>query len=533
MRRPAERSASWGERALALLLGGLAGLAWQPTALWQLVFPALAALGWLVLRGEHASADGARAVPLRRGFSLGWIFGLGLGLVSLSWVAVIGWYVVPPLLCLMALWQGLVGLVSVAAARFTRSPLARAALVACGWSLAEFGASRIPFGGFGWMRLGYTQVDSPLAGWLPLLGVGGVSWLVALCSGLLLVLLQPALARAQRLLALGLVMVLLLGGALVGRAIGPGRATGTVNVGMVQGNVDGSAGPEAMGYARSVTQNHVSQTVTLMARARTGIDPVPDFVLWPENSTDIDPTRDAQTRDLVRRASAISALPILVGAVMEGPGADERQTSALWWLADGTTTARYDKRNLVPFGEWIPLRAQLLPVLPVLEQVGAQSVPGTGPGVLDVRLGADGRGRELRIGDIICFELAWDRTVHETVTNGAQLLVVQSNNGTYTGTGQPQQQFAITRARAMELRREIVVSTTNSLSGLVHADGSVSGATREGTAAAQTFTVPTREGRTPAVQTGPAIELVASLAAVALVVLALARAAAGRTRRTG
>ena len=529
-RRRAGRSTGWPERISALLAGALAGLAWQPTALWQLVFPALALFSWLVLRPLGPAAG---PLPWRRGLALGWFFGLGLGLVSISWVAVIGWYVVPPLLCFMALWQGLVGLVVVAAGRLTGNPLLRAAVVACGWSLSECGASRIPFGGFGWMRLAWTQVDSPLGDWFPLLGAGGVSWLVAFCSGLLLALAAPAVRRATRIAAGVLVLVLALAGVLSARAIESGPQTGSVNVGMVQGNVDGSAGPHAMGYARSVTQNHVSETVTLMARARTGVDPMPDFVLWPENSTDIDPTIDAQTRQLVGRASAVSGLPILLGAVMQGPGPDERQTSALWWLPDGTATARYDKRNLVPFGEWIPLRDQLLPVLPVLAQVGAQSVPGTTPGVLDVRLGPDGEGRELVVGDIICFELAWDATVHDTVRHGAELLVVQSNNGTYTGTGQPRQQFAITRARAMEMRREIVVSTTNSLSGLVHPDGTVTGLTDEGTAASQTFTVPTRIGTTPALWVGPAVELLASLVAAAALLLAAGRGAARASRGTG
>jgi apolipoprotein N-acyltransferase len=295
------------------------------------------------------------------------------------------------------------------------------------------------------------------------------------------------------------VLLVLVGSGLRSFQVEPvdGRA-GSVNVGIVQGNVPGR-GIEAMGRARSVTDNHLSETVNLMTRSRLGLVPAPDFLLWPENSTDIDPLRDAVTNQVVQSATEVAGLPILVGAVTEGPGADERQTSALWWDPQRGVLARYDKRNLVPFGEWIPFRDQLLPVVPILRQVGAQGVPGTEPGVLTVPVGQ----REIRLGDVICFELAYDATVYETFTRGAQVSLVQSNNATYGGTGQIEQQFAITRARAMESRREIAVATTNSVSGFIDRDGHVVSRTDEFTAASMVVTMPLRSSITPAVVVAP------------------------------
>lgn len=503
-------------RALgALASGALLGASFQPIGWWPLAPLAIAALTWL-LRGRSPG----------QGFGLGWIFGLGLGWVAISWVDVLGAWIAVILVAFMALWQGMFGWGAALLTRPGRSPW-WLLLVPGLWSLAEYGASRVPFGGFGWLRLAYPMVDSPLAGSLPWIGVGGLSFLVALIGVAIGALLPPPSRPARpQVPAVVLATSAVVGivAATIARPVELPSTGESVDVGMVQGDVTGTAGSEAMGYARSVTDNHVSETVELMARARAGLDPMPDFVLWPENSTDIDPTHDAQTANLIMEASRTTGLPIFVGAVMRGPGEGERQTSGLWWGTDGRISARYDKRNLVPFGEWIPLREQLLPVLPILEQVGAQSVPGTRPGVIDATLGD---GRIIRLGDIICFELAWDRTVREAMTD-AQLVVVQSNNATYTGTGQPWQQFAVTRSRAMESGREIVVSTTSSLSGLVHADGSVTGRTDEATSAAQTFTVPLRAGATPGPRVGPWVEGAAALVSGVGVLVALVL---GRIRR--
>jgi apolipoprotein N-acyltransferase len=205
---------------------------------------------------------------------------------------------------------------------------------------------------------------------------------------------------------------------------------------------------------------------------------------------------------------------------MQGPGVDERQTAALWWDPDRGVTARYDKQNLVPFGEWIPFRAQLLPLIPLLEQVGAQSIAGTRPGVLDVTLD----GRPIKIGDAICFELAYDQTMYQSLIGGAQVSMVQSNNATYGGTGQIEQQFAITRARAMESRREIAVATTNSISGFITRDGTVRMRTQEFTAQSMVVDMPLRSALTPAIRVAPWLERGLALVALLACLAALLRA---------
>jgi apolipoprotein N-acyltransferase len=499
-------------RVLVVMLAGVAlGLSWQPYGLWP-----------LLLVGIPAFTLAVREVRPLVAVGLGYLFGLTMLTLAISWVHVLGTWIAAVLIIFMSLFFGLLGFSLTLVSRLRWWPLA----AACCWVLIEYAYSRIPLGGFGWTRIGYAAVDTPLAGFFPIIGVAGVSFAVALISQLIAwIVLTVWMARrggragrSQLLIAVaGIVSLVLLGSALRLYQLEPEiGSAGSVRVGIVQGNIPGR-GIEAMGRARSVTNNHLSETIQLMTKARLGEVPEPDFLLWPENSTDTDPTADELTRLTVQAAADVANRPILVGAVMQGPRDDERQTAALWWDPDRGVTARYNKQNLVPFGEWIPFRAQLLPLIPLLEQVGAQSIPGTSPGVLDVAVS----GRPIKIGDVICFELAYDQTIYQSLIGGAQVLMVQSNNATYGGTGQIEQQFAITRARAMESRREIAVATTNSVSGFITRDGAVATRTQEFTAQSMVVEMPLRNALTPAIRVAPWLERGLALIAVLACIAAL------------
>lgn len=525
--RAAERKVAWSEstakgwgRLLLALVGGAAvGLSFQPYRWWPLLFFGVAALSLAVIDARP-----------RRAFGLGFVFGVVMLALTIGWIHVLGVPVAILLIALEGIFFGGLGLVLALITRLRWWPVGAAAA----WVLVEFGYSRIPFGGFGWTRIGYAVVDTPLAGFLAFVGVAGVSFLAAMVGQLLAWVLVRSAGTSPRI-GVRMLVAVLAGAVLFGVGLPlqrwePEPAAGTqgsVEVAIVQGNVPGR-GIEAMGRARTVTINHLSQTVDLMTQVRLGRQPEPDFILWPENSTDIDPTLDAQTKIVVDAAAAISGLPVMVGAVMEGPGVDERQTTALWWQQNGAIAARYDKRNLVPFGEWIPFRSQLLPLVPILKLVGPQSIPGRRPGVLNVPIRTSTGIRQVGVGDVICFELAYDQTVDQAITSGAQLMMVQSNNATYGGTGQIEQQFAITRARAMETRREISVATTNSVSGSIDRDGQVVWRSDQFTHADQVVTMPLRSAITPAVRYGSWIDRSLALLAVLFLLAGLGLARPGR-----
>lgn len=483
----------WSLRTIAVIIFGvLTAGGFAPAGLWPVAILGVAGLTVVV-------------ATTRRWFAAvgyGYAYGLGLLALGVGWMQVIFVQAMIALVMIEAVFFALLGLLIHLALRTPWWP----PVAAASWVVVEFIYSRFPFGGFGWMRLGYAMVDAPFSWGLPLYGVAGSTFLAALCAqGLVWVLEAP---RRRRIVttAAWLAGVLALCGA--GLAVPAGAASGTVNVGWVQGGAPGG-GVFGLGPARTITRNQAAETERLASRIDAGELPHADFIVWPENSTDLDPSTDSQTRQLVEHAASRAGVPLLIGVILDGPGTDERQTASLWWLPDGTVTERYIKRGIVPFGEWVPFRDVLLPLIPELAYVGAQSVPGTLPGVIHPVLEA---GRQLALGVIVCYDLAFDQFVSDTVTNGAQVIVVQSSNAMYQGTTQIDQQFAITRVRAMELRREILVVTTSGVSGLIRPDGSVAFQDPNPASASGVVTLPVRSGVTPVAAAGGVVELALTIA---------------------
>ena len=502
---------------VALALGAFTGLGFAPVGWW-----------WATIAGFAGVTLLWRPIGARRSLGLGYLYGIGYFGVTTWWVANMGWWLPLPLVGFLALWAGLAGWVTAWTLRrvaWTRPawPL----VAACAWTAGEWCAQRVPFGGFCWSRFAYTTPDQPLGGLLPVVGAGGVSFLVALTgAGLAWLIVGPA--RRQRLGALATIVALLAAGGALRFWPAP-EPTGALHVGVVQGNTDPSAGPLSIGEPRTITAMHLGETITALATWRAQGVAMPDMILWPENASDMDPTKDATTNALITQASNLAGVPMLVGVISLGPGDGERQTTALWWMPGTGPVARLDKKNLAPFGEFVPLYGFFTKFVPMTHQVGLQSVPGTGPRVIDATLGD---GTPLVVGNVICYELAYDSTVYSTVENGAQLITVQSSNESMAGTWQPAQQFAITRVRAMELRRQIAVATTQSLSGLIDEHGQVLDVTQEGQPAFRLYTVNLGSGVTPGVVVGPWLEAGVSALAVLGVLAGLAMSVRLRWRGT-
>jgi apolipoprotein N-acyltransferase len=334
---------------------------------------------------------------------------------------------------------------------------------------------------------------------------------------------HPSVARVGAVAAW---VVIVAAVSLAGGRIPPLPAQESVALGWVQG---GAPGGDVLnpGPARVITTSQATQTEKLADEVDAGRQPEPDLVVWPESSTDLDPDADAPTRALVDDALRRVGRPILVGSVIQGPEPGQRRTVAQWWTPGGNTPRpTYVKRSIVPFGEWIPYRDILLPLFPVLGYVGPQSVAGTQPGLLTVQVD----GRPVVLGVLICFDVAFDPVAYDLAP--AQLLIVQSNNAMYQGSAQLEQQFAITRARAAELRREVLVVTTSGVSGLIDPYGKPTFREDGPGSARGVVTIPERTGATLATTLAGLLDRAVTLLALTwLSVLALVSLQSGRSAR--
>ncbi len=467
---------------LAIIAGVTLYLAFPPVGIWPLAPVAVAVLT-LVVRG----------VRLRWSFGLGLLFGLGFMLAMLRFVMFVGidgWVV---LSVGEAALLALVAPATTAVMRVRGWPL----WVAAVWVAQEAARGRAPFGGFPWGKLAFSQADTPLT---PLAALGGsplVSAAVAGCGALL-----AAAAIRSGVLAAGsagsscspgagdppggvgtagarrrwgrtaAATARPLGGAaavtLVGLAIPlPTTAqTGTVHVAAVQGNVAQAGGLNALGHMFQVTTNHVTQTERLATDVAAGRTPQPDLVLWPENASDVDPLADPRAGALLNRAARAAGAPVLVGAVLDGPGPKKVRNAGLVWDRGGWTGQMYIKQHPVPFAEYLPGRAILEKLIRrFATEMPNDFVHGTAAGALTIH--------GITVGDVICFEVAYDGLVRRTVDAGAQLLVVQTNNASFGRKGESEQQLAMTRLRAVEHGRTAVQVSTSGQSALILPDGRI------------------------------------------------------------
>ena len=501
-------AARWA--ALVAVAGGLVGvLAFPRFGIWPAAFISVAALSIAV--ADRRSRTGAW---------LGYLYGLAFLLPLLHWTGV---YVGPVpwlVLCIaFAAFFAVLGAVLTWVQRLPAAPV----WIGTAWVLQEFLRDRIPFGGFPWGRLAFSQAGSPLRWFAPLGGAPLVTFVVAIGGGCLALAVQRWSVKAAVVLV-ALAVAIPIAGALLKLPLAPSNARRTLQVALIQGGLP-DRGLAFEDRARQVLDNHVRLTLQLADEIRAGKRKQPDIVFWPENASDVNPYADPAAKTEIEQAVKAVNAPVLVGAILPTKNGKYRLNAGILWTPKGGPVDTYFKRHPVPFGEYIPLRSIAEFVSSDAKLVANDMVAGSGNGLVT--------GAKVAFGDVICFEVAYDSLVRSSVDAGATFLVVQTNNATFGHTAETYQQLAMSQFRAVETGREVLQVATTGKSAIIAPDGSIvseSGALYS--SAILTGAIAPRTGLTLAVRLGAIPEYVLTAIALAALVTAIARSRPRRRDRS-
>lgn len=484
--------------ALAALSGVLCALAFDPVALPYAMLVGVA--GFLLVLRRLADAR-RREVLL-----VGIIFGIGFMAPLIWWMNSVASAAFVALVLAESVFFGLLAVSLRAVMRLRAWPLWAAGV----WVLFEMVRGAFPFTGFPWGRLAHTSIDTPFAPYVRLLGMPGTSAVLFLVVAMLVVLVTAHSTRRRVQTTVLIVVAVGVGALLPTGLAGP---DGTRRVAVIQGNTPTPFPPWPSGQLFAL---HVAETERLAARVEAGDEPRPDMVLWPESAADVDPHVNKDAGDAIKALSVRLGAPLLVGGLFDGPTPETAINAGEVWDARGPGE-RYVKRKVVPYGEYVPFRQELGGIVPRFDRdIPRDMIPGKAPGALSIA--------GTVIGDTICWDIAYDGIVRETLARGATLLVVQTSNASFTGSSQPTQQWKISRLRAIETGRFVVVPSTNGISGIADADGKVVALADREKPQTLTATVGLASGTTPALVLGRWIEYLLSAAGLLGLVL-------GRRRR--
>jgi apolipoprotein N-acyltransferase len=437
------------------LSGAATALAFPPADLGPLAFVSLTPLAAVFMHARPKTAAAASAAfgAVFFGMLLRWIrlFGpeayVGLIVVETAFVVAV-----------LAIGQWVMRRLR------PRRPALAALVFPLAFLAGEYLRSHLPLGGFGWGGLGYSQHENlPLLHLASYTGVWGISLVLAGTATLAeRALTAVAGGRARWAIAC------IAGGIVLALAPGllpvPDPAGAHARIAAVQGSLpEPSSVPETVPPSEPGVQ--VGERPALdgqLALTRTLAGRHWSLVVWPESSVDVDPFLNRDVHDLLVDSARAIRAPMLVGAKTDEPDDRFRNTSLLF-SADGQLVDRYDKQHFVPFGEYVPFRKLLEPLVSELRRVPRDGVPGTRPTVFTLPEG--------RFAAAICFESTFPGLVREFVDRGAGLLVVSTNDSSFERTAAARQHLAFAQLRAAEHRMWVVQAALTGITSFVEPSG--------------------------------------------------------------
>lgn len=342
-------------------------------------------------------------------------------------------------------------LVALAARRANRmlAPLAAAAAFAALEWLRSIGPLGLPFA-----NLSYSQVESPLAPLAAFVGSFGITFVLCIAAAYVAAAVRPGRRHPAVMRASGLAVLLVLAAVALAWLAWPARSAAAPNlrVAAIQGNI-----PQTIKWTRNAfdlsNQRYELLTRTVAARWH------PALILWPETvitiDLNLDPLLEAQLGQMARLAHA----ELIVGAKQQTPAGEYNALYA--FRPDGGLDSIYRKRLLVPFVEALPA-PWLFGKLPVASLI-SRFRPGESSGVIDVG--------GLRVGPLICWESAFEGAAGGAVRDGAQALVISTDDAWFGTTAGPYQHAQIAQMRALENGTWILRAAATGVSGIVSPNG--------------------------------------------------------------
>ena len=395
-----------------------------------------------------------------RAFQRGWLFGVGMFSHGMYWLyltfhqfAAISFSDSAALLLIlftfMALFPATLGFI---ANQFQSLNLVGRFVffLPAGWTLLEWARSWLLVG-FPWLSLGYGQIDSPLAGFAPLLGIYGVSWMIALSTGLLAVLILGT--RRERGFSLIALLILWSAGRMLNQVAWTIPSRDTIKVSLLQGNI-----PQKIKWQPAHRSRILQQYLEL---ASDQLDK--DLIIWPETAIPFY-KHEAEQEFLpkLRRIAVDSDTVHIVGIPVQDL-TDGRHFNSI--LAIGTDMGIYHKQHLVPFGEYIPFRWVFDPLIALLEYKKGDLSHGP-------KFQPSFRVAGYPIGVSICFEIAFGEEIISDLPDAA-LLINITNDAWFGNTIAPHQHLEIARMRALETGRYLLRAANTGISAIINPKGAV------------------------------------------------------------
>ncbi|MCG5536399.1 apolipoprotein N-acyltransferase [Ectothiorhodospira mobilis] len=485
----------------ALLAGVVTVLAFAPFG-WRPLAVAGPALLFILWAGASPKQAGLRGYAFGAGFfgaGVYWIY-YSLHLFG-SAIAPLAALITAGFVLFLALFPALLGWLAARLRPGLPRPLWLMGLVPALWVLLEWVRGWL-FTGFPWLRLGTAQLDTPLAGYLPLLGELGGSAVAAVLAGALAWILVEGRRGAP---ALAVVLLLGAAGAGLGQVQWTRPAGPTLSASLLQGNV---AQEDKIDPAQLPLSMDRYRRLSLEAAGS-------DLILWPETAVPAfydqlqAPLLDPLARRLEEEGSAL-----IIGVFTYDPETGAMYNSIA--RVGGEDPAVYHKRKRVPFGEYLPLRGLLAWLDAYIQLPMADLSRGHGGWTLEAA--------GITLGPSICYEDAFGAQTIRALPE-ARLLVNVTNDAWFGDSIAPHQHLEIARVRAVETGRPMLRATNTGVSAVIGHRGEVLARSPQFTTHILTARVQPRAGITPYARWGDGPVVVT--AALAAVLLPLA----GRRRR--